>query len=444
MMVRNFTNRVLGGVCGGLAKMTPFSAGLWRILFVLLALVTQGAGIAVYLLLWWMMPLPMPSQTIRFNLSGVLGLLLAIGLLIAWFMRDAWQIGAFYWPATLTALAFIFLLSQITSNRQSRTNVAAALVVLAMCGVWLIISIDATQDIAPNGILDLLVRSWPAVLVFTGLSIVLRDRLPLGNFVAIVVSIILVGGIAAFAYTSRVDEARDDQQITWDETIDATVNLLQVNVEALDTGVEFFSAAPADARYIAATYTGSNASEINPSYDETDGIATLTLREVRAELFPPLDQIGRGTLRVELPQNLALAVAFEGANGDITFDLDQTHLERLTFVLQQGSALVTLPEYDPQSATVRQNPGALTVFNGNLRILAPENIDGQFVLNKATNQRPQFNDVDYFLEDNINEWILRARRSEGRPVIRYIVNVPNGSLRLDVVETSSTANSDAE
>ena len=51
---RSTTNKVLGGVCGGLAEYTGAEALLWRIGFVALALV--GAGILVYPLLWILVP----------------------------------------------------------------------------------------------------------------------------------------------------------------------------------------------------------------------------------------------------------------------------------------------------------------------------------------------------------------------------------------------------
>jgi phage shock protein PspC (stress-responsive transcriptional regulator) len=51
---RSTTNKVLGGVCGGLAEYTGVEALLWRVGFVALALI--GAGILVYPLLWILVP----------------------------------------------------------------------------------------------------------------------------------------------------------------------------------------------------------------------------------------------------------------------------------------------------------------------------------------------------------------------------------------------------
>ena len=51
---RSSRNRVLGGVCGGLAEYTGVEALLWRIGFVALAFL--GAGVLVYPLLWILLP----------------------------------------------------------------------------------------------------------------------------------------------------------------------------------------------------------------------------------------------------------------------------------------------------------------------------------------------------------------------------------------------------
>ena len=51
---RSATNRVLGGVCGGLAEYTDTDPLLWRVGFI--ALAVMGAGILVYPLLWLLVP----------------------------------------------------------------------------------------------------------------------------------------------------------------------------------------------------------------------------------------------------------------------------------------------------------------------------------------------------------------------------------------------------
>src|SRR3954466_6169983 len=52
---RSRTDKILGGVSGGLAEYSGIDALLWRVGFVALAL-AGGTGVIVYLLLWLLMP----------------------------------------------------------------------------------------------------------------------------------------------------------------------------------------------------------------------------------------------------------------------------------------------------------------------------------------------------------------------------------------------------
>ncbi|MCW2698870.1 MAG: putative stress-responsive transcriptional regulator [Blastococcus sp.] len=57
---RSDTDRLAGGVCGGLAEYSGIDSLLWRVGFVGLTL-AGGAGVVVYLLLWVLMP-PAPGR----------------------------------------------------------------------------------------------------------------------------------------------------------------------------------------------------------------------------------------------------------------------------------------------------------------------------------------------------------------------------------------------
>lgn len=52
---RSRADRWIGGVCGGLARLTGVQAWVWRLLAVLLAL-WGGSGVVAYLLLWIFIP----------------------------------------------------------------------------------------------------------------------------------------------------------------------------------------------------------------------------------------------------------------------------------------------------------------------------------------------------------------------------------------------------
>src|SRR3954451_11266359 len=57
---RSRTDKILGGVSGGLAEYSGIDALLWRVGFVALAL-AGGTGVIVYLLLWLLMPAGPPA-----------------------------------------------------------------------------------------------------------------------------------------------------------------------------------------------------------------------------------------------------------------------------------------------------------------------------------------------------------------------------------------------
>ena len=57
---RSRTDKILGGVSGGLAEYSGIDALLWRVGFVALTL-AGGTGIVVYLLLWLLMPAGPPA-----------------------------------------------------------------------------------------------------------------------------------------------------------------------------------------------------------------------------------------------------------------------------------------------------------------------------------------------------------------------------------------------
>ena len=54
-LARSRTDRVFGGVCGGLGQHTDLPAWAWRLIFCL-TLLYFGAGLLIYLLLWIFLP----------------------------------------------------------------------------------------------------------------------------------------------------------------------------------------------------------------------------------------------------------------------------------------------------------------------------------------------------------------------------------------------------
>jgi len=434
-MTRSFTNRLFGGVCGGLSQRTPIGVTLWRALFVILTPLTVGVAGLAYLVLWWLWPLEIPGERRHGSLGALIGLLLAVGLIAAGLLRGALNeaIGAdALLPMALVVVTFVFFIRQFTGGR--RGNIMLGLVALALAIVLLLLNLGQL----PVGIADVVGRAWPGVLVVVGLSILLRDRIALGNWFALGIGALVVAGVALSAYSIRIEQVRTENEVTYSESVSDSMTTLQVNLVMLESDIQV--AAITDEHEVRASFVGSPASVIEQSFvEDAAGIATFTLQESRPEAFPPLDEIGRGTVRLELPPDLALAVSFAGQGGAATFDMNNLDLERLKLLVNTGDVLVTLPDYRPRSPTVVEDPGTLTVRNGDLRVRVPRDVGARFVLDQAQNRQPvlgeDYDDLYYALELRVNEWVLVARDYDDAEVqITYIVSVPNGRFRLDVVE----------
>lgn len=116
-MLRSFSDRVFGGVCGGLAASLHISS-LWvRVLFVVLTLASLGAFAALYLLLWWIVP--QESQTRkRRGMPLFFVLILIVLTAAAWAGRDLGQLTTpsgvnLFWPGAAVILSAVFFLRQV-------------------------------------------------------------------------------------------------------------------------------------------------------------------------------------------------------------------------------------------------------------------------------------------------------------------------------------------
>lgn len=434
-MFRSWSNRLFGGVCGGLSESTPLSAFGWRALMIVLAVLSQGWAGVGYVGLWWWLPLrsPITPRPIGF-LTRVIALAW-VALVAGGYLLQSTLIapnGMPLYPLLVAfALALLFTIRQWATRKQ-RGNVLwglVALVVIVLAGLQ-------AFDVLPVGIADLLARSVGALGVFGGLSWLLRDRITAGNWVALLLSVGLTAGIAVMAFSSRTDTLRNDNQQTDRFTVGAEVTSLQINLETLDTDVQVFSAI-SGTREITAQFTGSDGSTLKVTYEEAGAVATFTFIEAQRDAFPLLEALGRGTLRLEVPQELGVFIAFRGQNGTVNFDVKALSLEWLNLDLASGSAVVSFPTYAPLSADERTRLGELRVMNGDLRLVLESNLGAQFIINRATNQRPLFDDLLYALEDNINEWRLTSRQFSTLPAqIRYILTVPRGQIRLNIPENT--------
>ena len=146
---RSRTDKILGGVSGGLAEYSGIDALLWRVGFVALTL-AGGAGIVVYLLLWLLMPAgpasygpygapaeprakvpagprsPVPGLTIA-------TLLIVVGVLALVARFSVWDVGPrVFLGAALLVVGFGLIAAAFTGGRRARGGLIALGIVLSL------------------------------------------------------------------------------------------------------------------------------------------------------------------------------------------------------------------------------------------------------------------------------------------------------------------------
>lgn len=309
---------------------------------------------------------------------------------------------------------------------QRRTNPLWGLVILALAGVW----VARTLGYIPDGIFDTLLRAWPVLLVLAGLSFMLRSRIPLGGLIALVASGILVFGVASAAFNTRATQQRTEFRQPIEQALPADLTLLRLRVEGQATDVEFLRTLDPSPR-ITGEFVGSSESRVDVSFELAgDNSGTLTLRETQADVFPRLEAVGRGTMRLELPNNLPLDIDFVGGDGNITLNLSGLLLERLNVSVGRGDLLVTLPEYRPLFSEPGAQVGTLTTRSGDLALFIPPGVAARLELNRENSGiAPQYNATvyNYLVGD-----VLEARTIETAPiVVGYVLNVPRGLIRVE-------------
>jgi hypothetical protein len=264
--------------------------------------------------------------------------------------------------------------------------------------------------------------------VLAGLSIVLRPRVPLGSLLALIVSAALVAGVVTAAFSTRASQQRSDYQAPVLQEVGPTVTLLRVRIRTLATDVELLRRVGAD-RVITGQFTGSTESQIAVNYTEDEVAADLVVEEQQISQFPMLEQVGRGTLRLELPADLPVDIELQGANGGATVNGSGLAIERLNMDLQRGSALVTFPVYNPLGSAPGDSLGTLAVRDGDMTLFIDPQVAGRFELNRGgSGIEPTYDPAVY---NYLREDVLEARNIETADIImRYIITAPRGRITV--------------
>jgi len=223
-----------------------------------------------------------------------------------------------------------------------RFSIFWPLLIMLVAALWLAQSLGGLSG--PG--VDLAMRAWPSLLVAAGLILLLGRRIRFGNMLAVVLAVVLVGGVYAVAFSQAGTHLANDNHKPFTQVVDPAIKTVKVVINSLATEIDIV---PGDSALPAVTgeFVGSKASVINSDYQVDGTNGTFTLDETRASVIPSLESLGRGTLKLSLPvaaQLTQLSVSVTGQSGDVTFDAGGTVLSDLTIQANEGNVTInTLP-----------------------------------------------------------------------------------------------------
>ena len=126
-LYRSPTDKMVGGVCGGLADFFGWDATLIRLFWVVMTLATGGGGFLAYVALWVLLPVgsvadgqQAPAAIALSERNLIRGAYVLIGLGIVWLLANIGVLGSlwgalwslvnvFFWPALLIGVGYMLL-----------------------------------------------------------------------------------------------------------------------------------------------------------------------------------------------------------------------------------------------------------------------------------------------------------------------------------------------
>lgn len=301
------------------------------------------------------------------------------------------------------------------------------------CGLAMLL---LALDVLPASVGDLLQRAWPILLVIAGLNMLLMDRVKFGNWLALALSVPLMGGIIYFAYDVQRNKIRTDNVIP----IPAEPILLGDNIQGVTIHLELLDSTAyvrpieVSARAMTAVFTGSTESTIDYSALQNEqGVVEFVVTERRQGGLPNLAEMGRGHLDMRLPigipiQNLYLHNTY----GGLRVDLRTVNVPRFDIQSDFGDVDLYLPDLTAteQGAVF----GDMTLSDGNLRIIVERNVPLR--ITGATTRA--ILDSNTYLRDSENGLI--ESRNASNFVIQIQVNQLSGPITILTPLEAETAN----
>ncbi|NDJ85227.1 MAG: hypothetical protein GYB66_05025 [Chloroflexi bacterium] len=260
-----------------------------------------------------------------------------------------------------------------------------------------IIMLMINADVIPEAYGDLLIRSWPVLMMMFGLNVLLAGRLRYANWAVLGLSIILVVMIARLAYARQSEEYRDDYREFWQDYLPIEVDTLVVEIDVNETRTTI-SNAP-DARQVQAEFVGSTESNVDIDMEIQDNTATLRISESRTGILPRLAEVGRGTLTVFLPWAVEIdELNYTGDDGPATFDFTAMAIRWVDVDIGRGNVRLCLPADTTQTVVIGN---IIRLGNGDLRMHVPDDTALKLNLGNTDNQpryEPPARENDYVFE----------------------------------------------
>lgn len=300
----------------------------------------------------------------------------------------------------------------------NRSNLIWPVLIIGIGIIMLLIS----ANILPEAIGDLLIRSWPVLLIIFGLNVLLSQRLPYANWLVLGLAIVLVVVVANIAYAERRGEYRTDYNVSVRDEIPPDATSVVVIIDIRETRATISPSA--ESRRVEARFEGSNESDVDIKVDMEAATAIVTITEKRPGVLPRLSEVGRGTLNVFLPIDVPIeSIDYLVDDGSLTADLREFTVRSINFHLKRGNMKLCLPS----EGVVLQD--AIQIDKGNLTVVVVPNTPLRFNLGQ-TAKEPTFippttaNDYQLLLDGS-----LETRLAQN---FRILLNVViEGGLTLD-------------
>jgi len=265
-----------------------------------------------------------------------------------------------------------------------RINWLWPVVLIGLAALWLVQTLGGL----PPAVADWIGRAWPIALLALGLHALIGARVRFASVLIVVVCAIALAGTIAAAYAKQSGQIRQDYTNTVTQAIDPSTTKLTLKVTVLVTAI---NVTPISGRTVTAAFVGSTESQITSAYKIDQGVGALTIDEHRPNAIPKLDQIGRATLTITLPNEVPIdTLTIQTASGDVTIDTSGLTLSTLNTTTTTGNLAITLPTLPAQAAL----GGNVSTKSGDLTLRVPAGLTLQLKIGSGV---PHYDSANYLL-----------------------------------------------